>query len=227
MSSHIRTVTQELNDARNHFRGAVIPPEILEILDNETTMTMDSQILTSALKVGAIAPDFVLPNVSGDSIQLYELLGNGPVVITFYRGGWCPYCSIALRGLQRELKEFKALGAELVAISPELPDNSLTTAEKNGIEFQVLTDTGNKVAATFGVAVSVSKEVQEVYRGFGNSLDLINGVSGAESLPAPSTFVIGKDKIVRLAFVDADYTKRLDPLDALKALRSLASESVG
>lgn len=172
-------------------------------------------------------PGANLPNVSGESIQLYKLLAEGPVVLTFYRGGWCPYCSIALRGLQRELKEFRALGAELVAISPELPDNSLTTSEKNGIEFQVLSDTGNKVAAMLGVAVPVSKEVQGVYRGFGNALDLINGVSGAESLPAPSTFVIGKDKIVRLAFVDADYTKRLDPLDALKALRSLASESVG
>lgn len=227
MSSQLGTVTHELDEARKHHRSAVIPPKVLEILDNETTMTVDSKILTSALKVGAVAPDFDLPNVSGESIQLYKLLAEGPVVLTFYRGGWCPYCSIALRGLQRELKEFRALGAELVAISPELPDNSLTTSEKNGIEFQVLSDTGNKVAAMLGVAVLVSKEVQGVYRGFGNALDLINGVSGAESLPAPSTFVIGKDKIVRLAFVDADYTKRLDPLDALKALRSLASESVG
>jgi peroxiredoxin len=149
------------------------------------------------------------------------LLETGPVVVTFYRGGWCPYCNIELRGLQRALPEIKQLGASLIAISPQLPDNSLSTEEKNSLTFPVLSDIGNVIARRFGIAFRLPDELLKTYEDFNHGLEKKNGKEGALELPMPATFLLGKDGTALLAFVDEDYTKRLDPEVILATLREL------
>src|SRR5262249_13450133 len=153
-----------------------------------------------ALKVGDRAPDFELPDATGKKVKLSELTARGPVVMTWYRGGWCPYCNIALRGFQKRLPEIRAEGASLVAISPETPDNSLSTAEKNHLEFEVLSDRGNRVAQSYGVAYKVPRVVAEQSQG---RLARYNG-DDSGTLPLGVTYVIDHDGIIRYAFVDSD-----------------------
>ncbi|MBY0404011.1 MAG: AhpC/TSA family protein [Cyanobacteria bacterium] len=215
-------LTQELNETRQKFRTEIIPPHILAIMDNDTKALKDSGIEKTALNVGNTAPDFILMDAQGQSVRLYSLLEKGPVVLNFYRGGWCPYCNLALRGLQRELGNIQQLGAQLVAITPELPDSSLTTQEKNELQFQILSDVGNSVAGKFGIAFDLSPELLDVYNNvFNNQLTLVNGEAGAKSLPVPATFVIDQQKVIRYAFVDADYTLRFDPQAMLEALKKV------
>jgi peroxiredoxin len=139
-------------------------------------------------------------------------------VLTFYRGGWCPYCNLALRAYQRALPELHARGAELVAVSPQLPDSSLSTAERNALTFAVLSDAGNRVARDYGLVFAVPDEVVAYYREHRqHDLTAANG-PGAWELPVPATFVIAPDATVVLADVDPDYTRRLEPAAILTAL---------
>jgi peroxiredoxin len=165
-----------------------------------------------------MAPDFTLSNVDGQPVTLSALLLHGPVVLTFYRGEWCPYCNLQLRAYQAILPQIQELGASLVAISPQTPDNSLTTADKKGLTFPVLSDLGNAVARRYGLVFSVS----ETLRTAGAPLPSYNGDESWE-LPMPGTFVIAQDGIVRLAFVSADWTKRLEPAAILDGVRALAA----
>jgi peroxiredoxin len=176
--------------------------------------------LENVLAVGDAAPDFALPDVHGRIIALPEALHIGPVVLAFYRGGWCPYCDLQLRAYQSVLPTVVQLGARLIAVSPQLPDGSLSTAEKNKLEFDVLSDVGNGVARSFGLVYSLSEELREALRSNGKDLTRINGDESWE-LPVPATFVIAPDRRVMLAHVDVDYRRRLAPEDIITALRSL------
>jgi peroxiredoxin len=131
---------------------------------------------------------------------------------------WCPYCNLQLRAYQAILPRIRELGATLVAVSPQTPDNSLTTAEQKGLTFPVLSDAGNEVARRYGLVFSLS----ETLRAMSADLPAYNGDSSWE-LPMPGTFVIAPDGTVRLAFVDADWTRRLEPAAILGALRGLAN----
>jgi peroxiredoxin len=213
-----RQTTAELDAARDHHRNDVIPAAALAVMDAETDALAASGLYTNALKVGDRAPDVLLPDASGRAVRLYDLLADGPVVLTFYRGGWCPYCNIALRGLQRELPRFRARGARLVAVSPQIPDASLTVAERNALEFPVLSDVGGHAARAFGVSFRLSERLRELYRTFGHPLEAFNGAENGAGLPVPATFVIAPDGVIRYAFVDADYTRRADPEDIVAAL---------
>lgn len=195
------------------------PPERLRSYEQGIEQVRKSGVLEKALKVGDRAPDFALPNASGKTVRLSELLSRGPVVVTWYRGGWCPYCNIALRGFQRRLPEIRKAGATLVAISPQTPDNSLSMAEKDRLEFEVLSDKGNQAARAYGVAYKVPKVVTDQLKG---RLDL-SRYNGDDSnvLPLGVTYVIDREAIIRYAFIDADYRKRAEPADVLAALRSL------
>ena len=177
------------------------PAERLKAYEEGIDQVKKSGVLEKALKVGDKAPDFELPNASGKTVKLSALLEKGPVVVTWYRGAWCPYCNIALKGFQKVLPEIKAEGASLVAISPQTPDNSLSTVEKDGLGFEVLSDKGNKTAHAFGVAYKVPAVVAEQMKG---RLDLgkYNGDSSNE-LPLGATYVIGKGGVIRYAFVEA------------------------
>jgi peroxiredoxin len=173
----------------------------------------------NAITEGDIAPDFSLPDAKGGSVTLSALLPQGPTVITFYRGGWCPYCNIQLRAYQAILPEIAAAGASLVAISPQAPDGTLSTAETNALTFHVLSDVGNRVARSFGLVYSLPEELRVALRSVNKALPDINGDDSWE-LPVPSTYVVTDDGRVTLAHIDVDYTQRLEPEEILAALRS-------
>jgi peroxiredoxin len=195
------------------------PPDRLQAFEQGISEVRESGVTDKALKVGDRAPDFELPNAVGKTVKLSDLTARGPVVVTWYRGGWCPYCNIALRGFNKSLAEFRAAGATLVAVSPETPDNSLSTAEKNHLDFEVLSDRGNKVAHAYGVAYKIPKVIAEQFKG---RLDLAkhNGDDAGE-LPLGATYLVDRGGVIRYAFVDADYRKRAEPSTVLAVLRGL------
>ena len=164
----------ELDELYKKFTQKV-PPDVLNTMLGVTRRLVESGIAKNSLKVGDKAPDFNLPNATGEEVRLKELLDKGPVVLNFYRGGCCPYCNLELNAYQKHLQEINELGASFVAISPQTPDKSLSTAEKNELKFQVLSDVGNKVADQFGLVFKLPTELQELYNNFGISLPKFNG----------------------------------------------------
>jgi peroxiredoxin len=177
---------------------------------------IDANITKNALQVGSKAPDFMLKNAAGSRVSLYDELENGPVILMWYRGGWCPYCNLTLRAMEDMLPQFRAGGAQLLALTPESPDNSMTTIEKHKLSFEVLTDNDNAVAKAYGVVFQLTEEVKAYYEnGFG--LSAYNGNDKGE-LPLGATYVIGTDGFITYAFLDADYRNRAEPLEVLNAL---------
>jgi peroxiredoxin len=176
--------------------------------------------LERAIRTGDRAPDFTLPDPRGREVSLAILLEARPAVVTFYRGGWCPYCNIQLRAYQAILPEITARGARLVAISPQLPDGSLSTAEANELTFDVLSDIGNSVARTFGLVWSLPEELRAALLSNNKALPGVNGDDSWE-LPVPATYVIARDGRVAFAAIDVDYRNRVEPDAILTALRSL------
>ena len=213
------SLTQDLQNLQSQFR-ANVPEEAKAIMDRATKDLAQSDIIDRSLKQGSQVPNFTLPNAVGKSVELRELLKEGPVVISFYRGQWCPYCNLELRTLQQFLPDIQALGATLVAISPQTPDNSLSTVEKHELTFEVLSDVGNQVAREFGLVFTLAEELRPLYEGFGIDLPTHNGDDSFE-LPIPATYVIASDGSIVHAFVDPDYTKRLDPEEIVAALKTL------
>jgi peroxiredoxin len=219
--SNSHETTRELDTARAWYRGQVIPKHVLAVMDAEIGRLAASDLAVRAFKAGDTVPDFILPDAQGQLVRLHSLLRNGPLVMVFYRGGWCPYCNLHLRGFQRVLPRLQELGAQIVAISPQLPDNSLSTQEKNKLAFPVLSDAGNKVARQFGIVFELSDKLLEWYRQFGHPLEEANGEGGKRELPVPATFLVDRKGIIRLAHVDVDYTRRLDPDDVIGTLKGL------
>lgn len=176
----------------------------------------------SALRLGDRAPAFTLPNTRGEEIALNTALSKGPVVLSFYRGGWCEYCNLELRALQDSLERhagrLKDLGGTLYAISPQTVEQSLRTAEKNRLTFDILSDRGNAVARSYGLVHALDPNAQRVYAQFGAVLPTFNGDDSWE-LPHPATFVIDPQGIIAWVFVNADYTKRAEPDEVLKVLQ--------
>lgn len=173
-----------------------------------------------AIGGGAQAPDFDLPEAHGTRVVLSKALQAGPVVLSFYRGGWCPYCNIQLRAYQAILPEILGHGARLLAVSPQLPDGSLDTVENNGLYFDVLSDVGNNVARRYGLVYALPEELQNALRSNKKALPGINGDESWE-LPIPATYVIATDGRVALAHLDVDYRNRLEPSQILACLETL------
>jgi peroxiredoxin len=194
--------------------------ELAETLQAGVDELTESGIAERAVKEGERAPDFELPNVQGKSVSLSALLEHGPVVLAFYRGGWCPYCNLQLRAYQRILPEIRELGGQLVAVSPEPQDASLSTAEKNALEFEVLSDVDVTAARSFRLLFDLSERLKQTYIGMDKDLSVMNA-DGQWHLPIPATYVIAQDGRVELAFVDPEYRHRLEPSDILAALQRL------
>jgi peroxiredoxin len=184
-----------------------------------TAQRLDAIDFTArAPKPGDEAPEFALPDQCGDEVWLNVLLRSGPVVLIFYRGEWCPYCNLQLRTFQAHLDQIEELGGQLVAISPQTPEHSLSTAETNGLAFLVLSDVGATVIDRYGLKYDVDAETRGLLETVGNDVGAHNG-AGGWVLPAAATFVIGTDGRVRYADVRGNWTERAEPADVLAALR--------
>lgn len=177
------------------------------------------QDASKALKVGDKAPQFTLKNALGKKVKLSTLLKNGNVVLTWYRGGWCPYCNRALQSWQEVLPEIKAQGATFVALTPELPDYSLSTKEKHQLTFEILTDLNNEVASRYGLVFTLDENTAVRYeKGFG--LSAYNG-NHLNQLPMPATYIINQKGVIVYAFVNADYTQRANNEEVIKKLKEI------
>jgi peroxiredoxin len=209
-------LTQELNIFKAEF-VANLPESIKAEMVQATTDLINTKIAEQSLSRGQKVPNFALSNAVGKEITLDSLLARGTLVIAFYRGGWCPYCNLELRALQQALPEIEARGATLIAISPETPDSSLTTQEKNELSFEVLSDRGNLLAKQFGLVFTLPEALRPIYSGFGIDIPAHNGDDTFE-LPLPATYVVAADGTVVYSFAHGDYTQRLNPAEIIEQL---------
>lgn len=213
---------QEQIDTFVAMGAKYMPEEMARQVDNHIDWLAKGGA-DSALKEGDMAPDFTLPDVLNRPVTLSQLLAQGPVVVIFYRGEWCPYCNLELRAYQKALPQLHELGATLVAISPQTPDHSLSTAEKKGLAFAVLSDAGNQVARQFGVVFKLDEAGRALYTQIGADVPAYDGDNSWE-LPIPGTFLIDQSRRVRLAFVDPNFFHRLDPSFVIARLKELKGE---
>lgn len=197
-----------------------LPPEQAELLKRLVTEVSLSGIAQRVPKAGDQAPDFTLPNAVGLPITLSTALRNGPVIVTFYRGIWCPYCSLQLQAYQKILPQVLQMGASLMAISPQKPDKSQATLLKNFLQYEVLSDIGNVVGRQYGLVYQMPEWVRDLYRSFDVNLPDFNGDESWE-LPLPGTFVLHGDRRIALSFADPDPRNRLEPQAILEALGAL------
>jgi len=199
-----------------------VPAERQAIMQRHIEGLRSGAIAHTMLKIGDRAPAIVLQNAKGATVDVSTLLKKGPVIVTFYRGGWCPFCNLELKAYQEVLPEIAAAGASLVAISPEKPDDTLSTAQKNALTFEVLSDVGQNVGRAFGLVYDFTEELKSVYHGFNLDIPARNGTPGEWALPVSATYVIDRDGTIVYAYTDADYRDRADPRDVLKIVTKRA-----
>jgi len=201
-----------------------LPGEVVAVFDQSIQNLLDQGVPSGALAVGDVLEPFTLDDATGAPVALNQLVETGPVVIVFYRGGWCPYCNLALRTYQRELlPELTAFGARLVAISPQSPDQSLSTAEKAGLEFTVLSDPGSRLAQRIGISFQQADEVLAAQRKLGLDLAQVNA-EGSVNLPRPTVLIVDTDRTVRFVDIQPDYTARTEVADILAALADFGTD---
>jgi peroxiredoxin len=199
-------------------RRKVLSDDDWDVIDGSITDLKATGIQSAVLGVGDAAPSFALPNALGEAVSSADLLAKGPLVVKFYRGAWCSYCNVEVRALMGVLDEIRGLGADLVAITPELPDEMTTMQEKHDLKFQVLSDVGNAVARQYGLVWTLPERVRAFYAKIGLDLHRANGDDSWE-LPIPGNFVIARDGTILDAFADPDYRIRQEPADVVAALR--------
>ena len=198
-----------------------VPAWVHEPMHHATAELIASGAAERALRAGDQAPEFTLKDADGHEVSSRDLLANGPLVVTFYRGVWCPYCNMDLQALQQVLPAIRERGAELVAISPQLPSNSRKSQRDNKVTFPILSDPGNGLAARFGLRFKLPDYLIALYRDtFKNDLSQTNGDS-SWTLPMPARYVIGTDGAIAYAEVNPDYTRRPDPEELLPVLSAL------
>jgi peroxiredoxin len=219
-------MTESLSNQLAKYRAGWrerVPAERQVLMNRHVAHLEASGIARRAKQVGDDAPAIQLRDQNGNDFDVATLLAKGPVIVTFYRGGWCPFCNMELKAYQAALPRIVAAGASLVAISPEKPDEAVSTAEKNDLRFPVLSDLGQHVGKAFGVVYAFTEEVRSVYDGFKLDIPAKNGTPDDWSLPLSATYLIGQDGVILFADTRVDYRERTDPLDVLQVLESRAA----
>jgi peroxiredoxin len=211
------SLQEELDRFRREFL-AKVPAEVPATMARADAELAVQQVTRSALKAGDTAPDFTLPDAAGRPVSLYETLGRGPVILIFYRGGWCPYCNLQLRAYQRLLPSIHEAGGQLLAVSPQSPDASLSTRERNELAYPVLSDVRNEATRAFGVLYTLPDYLRRLYTELGHGLEGINA-SREPVLPVPATHVIDPSRRIVASHVEIDYRTRMEPQAALDALK--------
>ena len=181
---------------------------------------LDSNRVAPGLEVGEKAPDFRLPNLAGQDVSFEERLSRGPVVLTFYRGAWCPFCNLQLLALQRALPDIRSLDASVIAVAP---NDSEPTPDNTQLGFDLLIDADQSVIRAYRLHYLVPEEVRWIYSGvFHADVSTLNA-DRSWNLPVPGTFVVDREGIVRHRHVTADYLRRMEPDDDVAALNALGS----
>jgi peroxiredoxin len=184
-----------------------------------------SGLIDGALKAGDPMPDFELPNAAGKLVASAELLERGPLVLSFFRGGWCPYCRLELTALQESLPEIERLGASLSAVTPDTGAALAATARASHIGYQVLSDVDNGVGLAFGIIFRVPPAVHDLYRRLGIDLGTRHGNDTGEwLLPLPATYIVDRLGIIRHAELDPDFKHRMEPEEILRVLGELSGD---
>jgi peroxiredoxin len=224
------TLQARLDAFKADFKGGkapyFAPPEIHPIMERATAELIASGQPSRALKASDRAPAFTLNDPEGRPVSSAGLLTKGPLVLSFYRGVWCPYCNLELQALQETLPRFEALGASLAAISPQTAANSRKSQRQNKLDFPILSDTENAVAAAFGLRFALPDYLVDLYRSLKNDLPAFNG-DPSWTLPMPARYVIGQDGVIAYAEVNPDYTVRPEPEAMLPVLERLAWAPAG
>ena len=211
---------QEKLDAFKADFESKAPKQAVEVMRRATAELIASGQAARALKAGAVAPAFTLPEADGGSVASSDLLTRGPLVLSFYRGVWCPYCNIELAALQEAWPAIQAAGAQLVSISPQSLANGRKAKRDKQIDFPMLSDPHGEVADAFGLRFRLPDDLIALYQSFGVDLPAINE-DPSWKLPMPARFVIGQDGVIAYAEVSPDYTRRPDPADLLPVLKRL------
>jgi len=217
-----------INDQVQAFFTAFMSSEAAKKLSKEDWAAFEkskkdlaAKMPNPGLKVGEKAPDFVLKNAFGKEISLSSVTKEGPVILVFYRGGWCAICNIQLNSLKTSLPTFKKYGAQLLAITPQKPDRSKEQIKKDGYPFEVLSDLDYSVLKKYNLYFDMPKYITKMYQEkFDLDLADYNG-KGRYGLPVPATYIIDKKGIIRAAYARTDYTQRMEPKDILLALKKL------
>lgn len=220
----MQTLQQKLDAFREDFETNKAPKEALEIMHRATLELEESGQKERAIKLGDRFPDFALPNQDGHLIKLSELLKAGPVVVSFFRGIWCPYCNIELQAIGEIVPHVRAAGGEVVVISPSVQKMAQRAIKDRGLICDVLTDAGNEFANKLGTRFRLPDYLEKLYRGFGVDLPGNNG-DDSWTLPMPLRAVIDQQGIVRYLDINADYTQRPDTPETLAVIRSLTLQA--
>lgn len=198
-----------------------LPEEPRNVIKNEAD-ELKANYPTNVLKlaVGDQAPDFTLKNAVGSAVSLYELLKTNRVVLTFYRGTWCPYCNLQLTKYQEVIFKLKSMGSLMVAVSPQTPDESLNMKEKNKLQFEVLSDPHNKVAADYTTIIKKSDQFADTISGMGKKFE-DHYHDDSNEVPVPAVFIIDQDGSILFAQSEGgDYRDRVEANDVIDALKS-------
>jgi len=186
----------------------------------KASQQLQQQLTNPGIAVGKPAPAFSLPNAFGDTIRLTEQLEQGPVILVFYRGAWCPYCNLYLHALQKNLSIFKQYNASLITITPQQPDKSAEQIKKDKYPFEVLSDLDSRVMQAYNLYFRIPDELVAVYKKAGLDIEDYNG-KNRNVLPVPGTFIIDQQGIVRAMHAETDYKKRMEPADIIQTLKTL------
>jgi peroxiredoxin len=214
------SLQNRLDAFKADFEGTKVPSEVVAVMHRATAELTASGQAQRALTVGAKLPTFTLSDSEDRAVSSADLLARGPLVITFYRGVWCPYCNMDLQAIEEVAGQMRELGASVVAISPQTPSNGAKSRAQNKLSFPILSDRNGDVAAAFGLRFRLPDDLLAIYGKFGIDLSMVNGDKSG-TLPMPARYVIDRDGTVAYAEVNPDYTRRPDPAELLPVLRRL------
>ena len=216
------SLQDRLDAFKADFESNKAPPEAVAVFHRATAELIASGQAERALKAGDPAPAFTLSDTDGIAVSSTDLLARGPLVLTFYRGVWCPYCNLDLQAIEAAANEIRGFGASLAAISPQTPANSRRSQRENKLSFPILSDHAGIVANGFGLRFRMPDYLIAIYKQFGIDLAVHNG-EPSWTLPMPSRYIIGRDGVIAYAEVNPDYTRRPDPEELIPVLRQLKS----
>jgi peroxiredoxin len=202
-----------------------VPRSVIETMHRATAELIESGAAQRAKKAGDVAPSFSLKDPEGNAVSSTDLLKRGPLVLSFYRGVWCPYCNMELQALEAAKPEFDKYNASLVAISPQTAPNSRKSMRQNGLSFPILSDVKGKVGAAFGLRFDLPDYLVELYKQLKNDLPTFND-DPSWTLPMPARYIIGQDGVILYSEANPDYTRRPEPEDMIPVLQLAAAVTV-